>query len=92
MLNLLPIGFRLLLIGGDVDTAMETVVAVIPLLEDNQKQQNAEYTTELRLMIHQSQAGCVIGRGGDKIKELRQVGQSGLRSYSATSTRPGISS
>ncbi len=75
-----------------MDTAMETVVAVIPLLEDNQKQQNAEYTTELRLMIHQSQAGCVIGRGGDKIKELRQVGQSGLRSYSATSTRPGISS
>ena len=32
-----------------------------------------DYTTELRLLVHQSQAGCIIGRGGDKIKELRQV-------------------
>ncbi len=63
----------MLLIGGEVDTVMETLVAVIPLLEDNQRLQNPEYMTEIRLMIHQSQAGCVIGRGGDKIKELRQV-------------------
>jgi hypothetical protein len=32
-----------------------------------------DYTTELRLLVHQSQAGCIIGRGGDKIKELRHV-------------------
>jgi heterogeneous nuclear ribonucleoprotein K len=35
----------------------------------NQKyNKNMDYTTELRL-VHQSQAGCIIGRGGDKIKE-----------------------
>lgn len=28
---------------------------------------------DLRMMIHQSQAGCVIGRGGQKIKEIRDV-------------------
>lgn len=28
---------------------------------------------DLRMMIHQSQAGCVIGKGGYKIKELREV-------------------
>jgi len=39
----------------------------------NHKFNNAESTAELRLLIHQSQAGCVIGRGGDKIKELRIV-------------------
>ena len=30
-------------------------------------------STELRLLVHQSQAGCVIGRNGDKIKDLRIV-------------------
>lgn len=28
---------------------------------------------DLRMMIHQSQAGCVIGRAGQKIKEIRDV-------------------
>jgi len=31
---------------------------------------------DLRMLMHQSQAGCVIGRGGYKIKELRE--ESGL--------------
>lgn len=26
---------------------------------------------ELRMMVHQSQAGCVIGKAGSKLKELR---------------------
>lgn len=28
---------------------------------------------DLRMMVHQSQAGCVIGKSGYKIKELRDV-------------------
>lgn len=28
---------------------------------------------DVRLLIHQSRAGCVIGKGGTKIKELRDV-------------------
>ncbi len=28
---------------------------------------------DLRLLVHQSVAGSVIGRGGERIKELRQV-------------------
>lgn len=28
---------------------------------------------DLRLLIHQSLAGCVIGKGGGKIKEIRDV-------------------
>lgn len=27
---------------------------------------------DMRLLVHQSQAGCVIGKGGSKIKELRE--------------------
>jgi len=28
---------------------------------------------KLRLLVHQSQAGCIIGKAGFKIKELREV-------------------
>lgn len=28
---------------------------------------------DVRLLIHQSRAGCVIGKAGAKIKELREV-------------------
>jgi heterogeneous nuclear ribonucleoprotein K len=65
---------RLLLISGDIDTCISALLDVIPLVEDNQKFNNTERdATELRLLVHQSQAGCIIGRGGDKIKELRIV-------------------
>lgn len=29
--------------------------------------------SDARMLVHQSQAGCVIGKGGSKIKELREV-------------------
>lgn len=28
---------------------------------------------DVRMLIHQSLAGCVIGKGGSKIKEIRDV-------------------
>ena len=28
---------------------------------------------DVRILIHQSLAGCVIGKGGSKIKEIRDV-------------------
>lgn len=36
------------------------------------KQGNVE-ECELRVLLHQSLAGCVIGKGGSKIKELKDV-------------------
>lgn len=35
--------------------------------------QNPDSEIDLRLLIHQSLAGCVIGKGGGKIKEIRDV-------------------
>lgn len=32
-----------------------------------------EDEVDLRMLLHQSLAGCVIGKGGSKIKELRDV-------------------
>lgn len=35
--------------------------------------QQPDSEIDLRLLIHQSLAGCVIGKGGGKIKEIRDV-------------------
>lgn len=74
---------RLLLISGDIDTCINALLDVIPLLEENQKFNNNEgAATELRLLVHQSQAGCIIGRGGDKIKDLRIKHNLDMKVYS----------
>lgn len=32
-----------------------------------------ETDVDVRMLVHQSQAGCIIGKGGLKVKELREV-------------------
>lgn len=32
-----------------------------------------DFDCELRMLLHQSHAGCLIGKGGSRIKELREV-------------------
>jgi len=41
-----------------------------------QKRSNEEDESEIRFLIHQSQAGAIIGRGGNKVKEMREVHRS----------------
>jgi ribosomal protein S3 len=55
---------RLLIISGDTKTTYNTIESIVKLLEKY-------HSNELRLLIHKSQAGCLIGRGGDQIKDLR---------------------
>jgi len=38
-----------------------------------QRRANEDDESEIRFLIHQSQAGAVIGRGGNKVKEMREV-------------------
>ncbi|CAH8465156.1 unnamed protein product [Heterobilharzia americana] len=62
---------RVLVLDGDLGSIVEI------FRENLEKMQNSrEDGVDLRLLVHHSQAGCVIGRGGYKIKELRE--QSGL--------------
>lgn len=44
---------------------------------------------DVRMLVHQSQAGCIIGKGGLKIKELREVSRRicFVRCLNALSTR-----
>lgn len=48
------------------------------MLHAGVEQQDGEI--DLRVLIHQSLAGCVIGKSGSKIKELREVSP-GLKSH-----------
>ncbi|KOB70905.1 Bancal [Operophtera brumata] len=41
--------------------------------EGGYNQGNDDEDLDVRLLIHQSRAGCVIGKGGAKIKELREM-------------------
>lgn len=41
--------------------------------EGGEEQEEEEDTmVDLRILVHQSIAGCIIGKGGDRIRELRQ--------------------
>ncbi|KAK0079920.1 hypothetical protein PV326_008469 [Microctonus aethiopoides] len=64
--------YSVLTISSDLDTVLQVVNKVVPNLEENgTKHGNDEI--DVRMLVHQSQAGCVIGKGGLKIKELREV-------------------
>ncbi|XP_014260127.1 heterogeneous nuclear ribonucleoprotein K-like [Cimex lectularius] len=52
--------------GTELETYLKIVERIIPSLEDQGKE------VDLRLLLHQSLAGCVIGKGGSKVKELRE--------------------
>lgn len=61
---------RVITIVADMETVTNVVKDIMKHLD---KAGENEY--ELRILVHQSLAGCVIGRGGTKIKELKdQIG------------------
>ncbi|OWR42573.1 Heterogeneous nuclear ribonucleoprotein K [Danaus plexippus plexippus] len=64
--------------ASDIDTIMEIVKEILPNLADasgpgsGTKHGGSSDDLDVRLLIHQSRAGCVIGKAGAKIKELRE--------------------
>lgn len=56
--------------GTDQDTAVKIVEQIVPCLEEFFSSGKGE--VDIRLLVHQSLAGCVIGKGGSKVKELRE--------------------
>nr|CDS32836.2 poly(rC) binding protein 3 [Hymenolepis microstoma] len=59
---------RILILEGDVNSVMEIMANTL----NRQALSQQEDLVDLRLLVHQSQAGCIIGKGGSKIKELRE--------------------
>ncbi|NXW23105.1 HNRPK protein, partial [Circaetus pectoralis] len=64
---------RILSISADIETIGEILKKIIPTLEEYQHYKGSDFDCELRLLIHQSLAGGIIGVKGAKIKELREV-------------------
>uniref|UniRef100_A0A665VGU7 Heterogeneous nuclear ribonucleoprotein K n=1 Tax=Echeneis naucrates TaxID=173247 RepID=A0A665VGU7_ECHNA len=63
---------RILSISADIETVGEILLKIIPTLEEYQQYNGMDFDCELRLLIHQSLAGSIIGVKGAKIKELRE--------------------
>lgn len=63
---------RILSVVADTDTLGDILLDVLPKLDDYSHHDNMEFDCELRMLLHQSHAGCLIGKGGSRIKELRE--------------------
>ncbi|XP_064474579.1 heterogeneous nuclear ribonucleoprotein K-like isoform X2 [Ornithodoros turicata] len=64
---------RILSIVADLDTLGEILLSIIPKLDEHSGGASGQASeSEMRLLLHQSHAGCVIGRAGYRIKELRE--------------------
>ncbi|XP_054709925.1 heterogeneous nuclear ribonucleoprotein K-like [Uloborus diversus] len=63
---------RILAIVADIETLGDILLDILPKLDDYSHHHNMEFDCELRMLLHQSHAGCLIGKGGSRIKELRE--------------------
>lgn len=70
---------RILIVGGKVEQICDVITDVIRKLEKTENKEDIE--CEVRMLIHQTQAGRIIGRGGCKVKELRQESGAQVKVY-----------
>ncbi|XP_014773078.1 heterogeneous nuclear ribonucleoprotein K-like [Octopus bimaculoides] len=74
---------RILTVSTDLETALECLLDIIPSLEEYKQYKNGQdFDCEVRILVHQSQAGCIIGRAGFKVKELREKTGANIKIYS----------
>nr|XP_032800340.1 heterogeneous nuclear ribonucleoprotein K-like [Petromyzon marinus] len=62
---------RILIVIASIESIGHVMGHVIPALEEYQHYKNRDFECETRMLVHQSQAGGIIGLKGAKIKELR---------------------
>ncbi|XP_017551931.1 heterogeneous nuclear ribonucleoprotein K isoform X1 [Pygocentrus nattereri] len=72
---------RILSISADIPTVADILLKIIPTLEEYQHHKGLDFDCELRLLIHQSLAGSIIGVKGAKIKELRDSTQTTIKLF-----------
>ncbi|XP_064618808.1 heterogeneous nuclear ribonucleoprotein K homolog isoform X2 [Lineus longissimus] len=73
---------RILTIQCGYVQALECLNEIIPCLEDYQKFKGQEsFDCELRMLVPQTQIGCVIGKKGFTIKLLREETKTKIRVY-----------
>ncbi|KAL3041237.1 hypothetical protein OYC64_019440 [Pagothenia borchgrevinki] len=72
---------RILSVNASIDTIGDILLKIIPTLEEYQHYSGTDFDSELRLLIHQSLAGGIIGVKGAKIKELRENTQTTIKLF-----------
>uniref|UniRef100_A0A8C5EMR0 Heterogeneous nuclear ribonucleoprotein K n=1 Tax=Gouania willdenowi TaxID=441366 RepID=A0A8C5EMR0_GOUWI len=72
---------RILSISADIETVGDILLKIIPTLEEYQQYNGTDFDCELRLLIHQSLAGSIIGVKGAKIKELRENTKTSIKLF-----------
>ncbi|XP_077479166.1 heterogeneous nuclear ribonucleoprotein K, like isoform X2 [Stigmatopora argus] len=70
---------RILSVNANIDTIGDILLKIIPTLEEHYS--GVDFDCELRLLIHQSLAGGIIGVKGSKIKELREHTQTTIKLF-----------
>ncbi|XP_072038598.1 heterogeneous nuclear ribonucleoprotein K-like isoform X2 [Amphiura filiformis] len=74
---------RILTIAGDQEDAINCLMDIVPTWEEYKQQNpNDDFEVEVRMLVHQSQAGAVIGRAGFKIKEFRETTGCNIKVFS----------
>uniref|UniRef100_A0A8C9T418 Heterogeneous nuclear ribonucleoprotein K n=1 Tax=Scleropages formosus TaxID=113540 RepID=A0A8C9T418_SCLFO len=71
----------ILSVSADIETIGDILLKIIPTLEEYQHYNGNDFDCELRLLIHQSLAGGIIGVKGAKIKELRENTQTTIKLF-----------
>ncbi|CAL8278935.1 unnamed protein product [Merluccius merluccius] len=72
---------RILSVNANIDTIGDILLKIIPTLEEYQHYNGTDFDCELRLLIHQSLAGGIIGVKGAKIKELRENTETSIKLF-----------
>ncbi|RZF36519.1 hypothetical protein LSTR_LSTR008854 [Laodelphax striatellus] len=70
--------------ASDVETVLKVTNEVVPNLEDfssSGRGGKSSDDVDLRMLVHQSQAGCIIGKAGGKVKELREKTGARIKIY-----------
>uniref|UniRef100_A0A8C7PKK5 Heterogeneous nuclear ribonucleoprotein K n=1 Tax=Oncorhynchus mykiss TaxID=8022 RepID=A0A8C7PKK5_ONCMY len=68
-------------VSAEIETVGDILLKIIPTLEEYQQYNGMDFDCELRLLIHQSLAGSIIGVKGAKIKELRENTQTNIKLF-----------
>jgi len=63
---------RVLIINGEQTDVLNCMSDILSCISENHQRSNKPDQSEVRALIHQSQAGALIGKGASRIKEFRE--------------------
>jgi heterogeneous nuclear ribonucleoprotein K len=63
---------RVLIINGDQTDVLNCMLDILSCISENHQRSNKPDQSEVRALIHQSQAGALIGKGASRVKEFRE--------------------